>query len=329
MRIYGEEELADGTIFCGWCDAGGAPYSGELRFPDGHQYSGCFYSGCVRKDGNTCLPHDFGRMIYPDGRIYEGDWTGGEYDGYGSLILPGKGLEVKLEGPFHMGVPRSLASGYEVEIRAWIRRAGERDFRQVYYSVGDLCFPGSGTGGYAKFTYADGSVYKGKWDSCKKENGSLYTTDGREYVFDRSGLPSVKDLETLNWMDQEWELFQVTAPLEPITYGYTLEEYLKMLDNYDPPYLERTVLTQLNVDNSPEALPEYPYGQSRRLLAFCNLPPSRKLLLTREERKSLQQLLREVQEYMPEQALGELDLRKLEERVQREEISPGGDLPIK
>lgn len=295
--LYGEEQLNDGRRFRGWYQKG-RPASGDMSFPGGERYSGEVGRHTTYGKGQKrefCGPTGFGRMIYPNGQVYEGEWGTGLYDfqwsGYGIALYPGDGLEVRVEGCFQAGLPSVTR---EVEAKVSVRQTGEQQFRQVYYSAAnDVHFPGRDSSGHGRFTFRDGSIYDGILRGLSLHKGRLYTPDGREYAIDRTSFSAGivlgvngRDQEAvelvLRCLDELWETFRPVMERNPQSWReFQLETF--------------QAATHDERRSGSQPPPEYPSGssQARRALAMCSMPPSRLFLLGSDELGTMRTWFRE------------------------------------
>lgn len=322
--LYGEQQVDNNKHFKGWYYKG-APVSGELQFPTGERYTGEIERRIVRVEGHRqmyCGPNTsngFGRMLYPDGRIYEGEW-GEHYRsnnlycwyGRGIALYPSDGMEVRVEGAFVGNIP---SDSRDVETKVSVRQDIEQEFRKVYYSAAnDVCLPGiGGKEGTGEFTFRDGSSYRGKLVGMKLRKGWLYTPDNEQYEI--NNMTSDKKLAlgvdrndrkalelVLHCMDEIWEIFQIVAKGNPVSWrDFYMSTFLAVRDSYKE-------------DQDEKQLPEYPYGDAiaRRALAMCKMPPSRLYLLNDDELSSVYQWFKDQ---------NELDMETLKEMAKNAKTS--------
>lgn len=80
----------------------------EIRFPNGNRYT-----GQVRESDTPgkVLPHGIGKMIYPDGYEYFGEWQDGKKSGVGKLVYPeGQRKTVSYFGEWKEGQKNGLGA---------------------------------------------------------------------------------------------------------------------------------------------------------------------------------------------------------------------------
>lgn len=288
--IYGEGRGDDGTRFRGWYERYKL-FSGELDFTSGERYSGGVLEETGRNpDGRRqkfYRPNGFGRMIYPDGRIYEGEWNTGKWNGYGIAIYPGDGMEIKAEGYFRGS---ALSANKECEVKISIRRTGEKEFRQVYNSPAKGGYtPGAAVTGYGNWIFSDGSIYEGKLRDVRLMKGNLYASDDSEYVIDQDSGSKNQTLGVddanqeaidliLRCMDEIWETLHPMMSKTPESWYDFQNEIFKGIS-------AAAVSKEFRRSMTDDSLPEYPYGAflPNRALAMCGMPPSRLFMLPEEE----------------------------------------------
>ncbi|CAB9507603.1 Kinesin light chain [Seminavis robusta] len=117
------------------------------------------YTGTMSRA--TGFPHGKGRLDYPDGRWYEGDWKHGRWTGRGRLgNADGDLYEGELRNDHKHGM-------------GTMRFADGRVFEGEY--IRGQMFEGT-------MTYADGSTYEGSWvDGMRHGRGVCVFTDGGTY----------------------------------------------------------------------------------------------------------------------------------------------------
>ena len=125
-----------------------------IRFDDGSWYLG---------EIADSLFNGYGKMVYSDSTIYEGNWKDGLWDGDGEVLFP--------DGDYYKGqFKEHQFSGYGIYLYSDNARY------EGYWENG--MFNGAGT-----MNYADGSSYTGEWkDDMRNGLGVLYDA-GTGYLY--------------------------------------------------------------------------------------------------------------------------------------------------
>ena len=114
-----------------------------------------------------------GKMIFNDGRIYDGEWKNGLYHGKGIYTNCFDSKIEKYEGDFKNGKAEGkgifyCANGdrYEGDIVKW-----DREGKGIYYyNNGDKYegdFKNNSINGYGKYLYKNGNIYEGHFENAK------------------------------------------------------------------------------------------------------------------------------------------------------------------
>lgn len=133
----------------------------------------------------TGLPHGKGRMEYESGRIYEGDWVSGQWDGTGQLQNPNGDSyrgEFCLDARHGKGVYQwDNGDVYTGEFRSDKRHGkGQFDFFNGNKYVGEFC--NGMFQGYGKYEFA-GGYYEGEWKEGRYDgSGELQYANGGKYT---------------------------------------------------------------------------------------------------------------------------------------------------
>ena len=131
------------------------------------------------------IPEGKGKMVYSSGSVYDGDWVGGRYDGYGEYtssddyyigywkdgMRHGTGTRTDFYGSTYVG---SWENGLE-------HGKGKKT-----YSNGDVTEGEWEKGrptGVCTYTYADGGVYEGELLGKQRHgSGTMHYSNGEEYI---------------------------------------------------------------------------------------------------------------------------------------------------
>mmetsp|Transcript_23039 Transcript_23039/g.51935 ORF Transcript_23039/g.51935 Transcript_23039/m.51935 type:complete len:342 (-) Transcript_23039:53-1078(-) len=130
----------------------------DVRIP-----SGGIFSGQVSSTGR---PHGEGTRQYPDGTVYEGQWTEGTADG---------------EGQLRLGLPAGPQMGYNGQ---WVDGLKQGQGVELYSSGAEYrgFFKGGKREGSGTLTWASGASYRGDFHRGGFHGeGRLSWSDGREY----------------------------------------------------------------------------------------------------------------------------------------------------
>ena len=136
---------------------------GPVKLNDGRIYIGQW--------NQRGVPHGKGRMIFPDGCVYEGEWEEGRQTGNGHKYWP--------DGNFYEGA----------FVNGLMEGNGKLEFEDGNLYEGE--FSKDMLNGFGKFLWADkGMVYEGNWfENQKHGRGTCKWSDGRtyegEYAFDK------------------------------------------------------------------------------------------------------------------------------------------------
>jgi len=163
----------DGKSYVGMTREGVAHGVGTMTFPDGTIRSGLwifgrFISGCYK--GNC--QNGQGTMVIDFGRIYEGTFKNGEFEGLGTVTFPDSaGEEIRqITCPFSRNCPSGPGL---VLYRNGDRYDGELQSIQ----------PSTHRTGKGTMYYANGDVYEGSWENCLYQGtGLLRKKDGTRHV---------------------------------------------------------------------------------------------------------------------------------------------------
>ncbi|HMR91746.1 MAG TPA: hypothetical protein PKC69_05515 [Chitinophagaceae bacterium] len=168
---------------------------------------------------NSGVPHGYGKLEYPDGRVYEGNWKEGSQDGKGKETTPGGDVYI---GEFKNGI----RSGYGKY--TWKSgKAYEGDMaNNNLHGKGKMVFPdgnvyqGSFTNGQAngkgKMLFANGDVYEGDFKGGKRTgkgkvvyaNGNVYEGEWLDNIRSGKGKMTIHDVKSKNYgnaFDGEWK----------------------------------------------------------------------------------------------------------------------------
>ena len=147
-----------GTIFIGKTDEDLNYIEGQIFYSNSNQT----YIGSLNSEGQ---PNGYGKKIFENGTVFEGNWINGELRGQGKKIYA-DGSSV--EGNF---ISDKVVCGKDSRI-VWSNGASY---------VGEMDENG-GFNGYGKFTFEDGSTYEGSFVDNNRTgfgvsdyNGSTYT----------------------------------------------------------------------------------------------------------------------------------------------------------
>lgn len=149
---------------------------GKRVYPNGSVYEGDFTDG---------VQHGQGKMVYTDGNIYEGEWDRGAAHGRGRLVYPEGGY---YEGEFQNNEPQGqgklVYSDGNVYEGAW-ERGMTHGHGRVEYSDGNV-YEGewvrNRTHGHGKIVYADGGYYEGSFeDDAAHGKGTMVYENGNVY----------------------------------------------------------------------------------------------------------------------------------------------------
>jgi len=135
------------------------------------------------------LRHGHGKMIYPNGFYYEGQWKMGDIDGYGtlfsqdnSIIYRGMWKNGKYDGEGILYNSRQLKIDmnsntrpliYEKEVGAWKEFSGQfknskwEGNGKLFFTNGDYYtgeFKNNKANGIGAYIAQDGRVWKGLWE---------------------------------------------------------------------------------------------------------------------------------------------------------------------
>lgn len=117
------------------------------------------YSGQILVDEG--LPHGKGKMTYDSGRVYSGDWVGGQWHGQGKLLNPNGDT---YEGDFVLDA-----------------RHGEGIYRWDNGDVYSGSFLQDKRQGKGRFDFHNGNVYEGEFVDGMFEGHGLYKSEIGEY----------------------------------------------------------------------------------------------------------------------------------------------------
>jgi len=169
-----------------------APPGERLARPDGQdQPTLTLPSGrAAAVDPETLAYTGRGRLQWPDGRTYEGDWLNGQFHGHGTALEPdgstytgswqhgarhGHGEEVMADGSRYVG---GFRAGQRWGVGTLERAAG------VYQGSWHAGHPD----GEGVFEGADGARYQGGWaGGARSGYGTSVTVDGARYEGDWAG----------------------------------------------------------------------------------------------------------------------------------------------
>ena len=128
---------------------------GKRVYPNGSVYEGDFTDG---------VRHGQGKMVYLGGNVYDGEWKCGATHGHGKIVYADGGY---YEGSFENDVPHG--DGH-----------GKLHYASSGYYEGEL---NRGVQhGQGKMVYADGNVYEGAWDNGRAHgHGKIVYAHGGHY----------------------------------------------------------------------------------------------------------------------------------------------------
>ena len=149
---------------------------GKLTYPNGGYYEGNFVKN---------KPHGKGKFIYSDEEEYEGDFVGGRFDGVGKhtsqdgYTYIGDFSENEYEGIGKLYTPEGEVHEGEFK-KDRLHGEGRLTYKNGEHYIGD--FKNGKFAGHGTFTYKDGDVYRGEYSAGKKSgHGEYLWTDGDYY----------------------------------------------------------------------------------------------------------------------------------------------------
>ena len=154
----------------------------KTEFQDAYKSRGIYTGTISRKEQ---LPHGSGRMEYHNkGRVYEGTWNMGHWDGKGmSINAVGDVYEGKFVNDVKEGDGKLLYADGRVLVGRFEKDQavkGTLDFPDGAKYKGEL--KGGARHGYGVFTFADGSIYEGQSVmNIFEGKGKMTWTDGGWY----------------------------------------------------------------------------------------------------------------------------------------------------
>ena len=184
---------------------------------DGHGIRGV-YTGSLCSINH--VPEGYGLIRYHrGGRAYEGDWVGGHWDGFGTLVVAGGD---RFDGNFKEG--RKEGHGKMVFVDG---RVFEGRFQQDQMREGKLHFTDGSTydgmlmdgkrNGYGRYDFSDKSFYEGQWKDDQMEGrGNMQWNDGGFYRGDWvGGLQHGRGVEVLpNRMERHNGMWENGCPIQ-------------------------------------------------------------------------------------------------------------------
>lgn len=164
----GKMYLVEDNIFVEGMWKEGILYYGRIMFPEGRIYEG---------EVLDCLFDGQGKLIFPDGTIYEGSFSKGDRDGRGNMVWPdgskywGEFSEDQLDGEGEFFWANGMYYRGEFKQNK-LHGKGElnRGKKNKYHGE----FANNMFNGRGKFIWEDDTVYVGNYLNCKKQGKGRY-----------------------------------------------------------------------------------------------------------------------------------------------------------
>ena len=204
-------KFPSGTVFIGKTDKELNFIEGQLSYNNKNQ----IYTGSLN---NNCQPHGFGKMVFENGTIFEGNWDNGELRGYGKKTYSDGSI---IEGNF---VGDKIVYGKDSYIQ-WANGAsyrGQTDENGVFNGNGKFIFE-DGTSyegtfidnhrtGFGKSDY-NGSQYIGYYQGDYRtgkgdfsfSNGYEYKGNFQEGTFSGTGYLLAQEKEKIIYASNDWD----------------------------------------------------------------------------------------------------------------------------
>ena len=204
-------KFPSGTVFNGKTDEDLNFIEGQVSYNNKQQ----IYTGSLN---NNCQPHGFGKMVFENGSVFEGNWNNGELRGQGKKIYSDGSI---IEGNF---VADKIVFGNNSYIK-WANGTsyrGQTDENGVFNGNGKFIFE-DGTSyegtfidnhrtGFGKSDYNDSQYigyYQGDYRTGKGDfsfsNGYEYKGNFQEGTFSGTGYLLAQEKEKIIYASNDWD----------------------------------------------------------------------------------------------------------------------------